>query len=174
MVNGIVLDSNVINYYFRFEDNNEGEYEDYFNLIEMIIENKGIVFTRFTKAEWEQTNGHQRIKTWLTKLYREKPLRIEELEEFTKIENRYKNHLKNTLGFPNDDRCFIDCAYNTNEKYIFTNDIDFFNPKEKDSDETRKLRIKNNRNSPVCKYLREKLHITVGICDHCRSHFFPE
>ena len=63
------------------------------------------------------------------------------------------------LGYKNDniDTVILKVAYQLNDKTIVSKDSDFWDPKNKNK--------QKNKNSPVTKYCREQLGITIMLLD---------
>jgi len=81
-----------------------------------------------------------------------------------KIEKADEKKLKISCGMPSARHEFAYVAVAnvvTPPKYIVTDDIDFWEPKEKGADEKRKQETKAKRKGCVCQHLR-KMKIVVG------------
>ena len=94
------------------------------------------------------------------------------MDNSVKLRSAEKRVIHNTYGLPSRgsrDIEYIKCAINTEIKYILTEDIDFFDPKKKESSAIDKYRTKNERQGAFCKFLNKNYKITVGLAEHCRD-----
>ena len=82
------------------------------------------------------------------------------------MEHEHKKKLRTRLGFPKNDLVYIAVANVTQTKYLVTDDIDFFDPTLKRAEQPAKRRARDERRGAVCRYLRERMGVTVGTVIH--------
>ena len=170
MGDGIVVDADIISYYFREYIVETG---DLYNLIEKILKNCGIAITDSVEREWRNTCGSQLFNEWFTdnmsKGLQRDGKHIQYVAPSIDQQTLKKIHIDFGLPREGHDKDLIKAANVTTYKYILTNDIDLFDPKKKRAERKEKERIKKQRKGTLCTFLRKKLKITVGLPEHCWS-----
>lgn len=165
MTKGIVVDANIISSFIKEEN---GKKETIHFIITAIKNTYGFAINNIIEQEWRNTAGNEFFRYWFDDaLIHEK---ISYVSETKKISKPEKKEIDQEYGFPihgSRDIHYIICAINTEKKYICTNDIHFFDPKQKASDPSKQERTKRDRSGRFCKYLKSHFDITVGLPDHC-------
>jgi rRNA-processing protein FCF1 len=170
MVNdGVVVDANVISNYIQESIQESG---DIFQLIEKIlVSSYGLAISDKIEREWKNTTGNLYFDTWFAEQL--KNGRIHYIEK-PELNDAIRKRIHNIYGLPRrgHDIEYIKTANKTIKKYILTNDIDFYDPKKKQSSVVEKEKIKNQRCGDLCRYLRKELDIIVGLPRHCCNDLF--
>jgi len=164
----MVIDAQMIsNFIKEFGDDSN----DLTILINEITLKIGIVLDDIIEQEWRNTAGNQIFEIWFSQCIAENQIKY---IERSIVEIQYLKKLVTKYGFPKKksrDIHYIKCANCTDVRYILTDDIDFYDPKHKESSYKVKEMIKTNRNGQLNNYLRRKLRIIVGRIEHCRNDF---
>jgi hypothetical protein len=165
LTEGIVVDANIIS---SFIEEEKGEHKDVYFIITAIKNKYGFAINNIIEQEWRNTAGNEFFKYWFDDaLIHEKIRYVSETKKLSKPE---KKEIAQKYGFPlkgSRDIHYIICAINTDKRYIYTDDIHFFDPKQKTSDPTHQERIKKDRSGRFCRYLKNQFDITVGRTEHC-------
>lgn len=82
-------------------------------------------------------------------------------------------YLEGKCGFPNDrfESTYIAVANVTEQRYVVTEDIHFYEPRHKYAGAATKTAAKLKRDGRVCRYL-SKLNISVGTVDRALEELF--
>jgi hypothetical protein len=163
---GVVIDANVMCRFVEQEFNREGELLE---LIEFLSDNFKLVLTDHIKQEWTDTCRPSQLNKWLQAKYKHD--KITDIDKPTRIHQQHISKLKE-LGFlpaAQKDLKYINCANQTDQKYILSEDIDFYAPTKKQGKNREK--IISERSGPVCRHLEQKMGILVGDENHCRDEF---
>lgn len=166
VIDGIVIDANIISEYYKEFIIDEG---DLYDLINCILDNYGVVFTDLIHHEWISTCNNYVIKEWITD-----GLKLGKIRYIhPQLDRAIIKKLHTKFGFPkkSHDIEYIKCANVTLTKYILTNDIDFFDPKLKNDTIKAKKDAKINRMGKLCRFLLKELKIRVGTPHHCVNDF---
>jgi hypothetical protein len=168
MPDGIVIDANVINdFYKEYLVKNGFVY----NLINWIIGNIGIATNQHIHAEWKNTCSADLFLTWLTDQIKLKKIKNVECGN---IDKNIKKKMAQIYGFPVNTRDFqyVKCAYYTDStKYIMTYNYHFFEPICESQSTQAKNRAREQRMGSFCKFLLKELGIRVGMPSHCKTDF---
>jgi hypothetical protein len=162
---GLVVDANIMSYYMREKKNEDGEL---FKLIEYIINYCGLAINDAVEREWKNTTGDQFFCIWFDEYMLAQKIRY--VAESNKLTIHQKKKIHNDYGLPkkkSKDIDYIECAINTEIKYILTDDIDFFDPKKKMASAREKFKVKNQRQGALCRFLKKEFEVVVGLPDHC-------
>jgi predicted nucleic acid-binding protein len=162
---GLVVDANIMNYYIQEKRKEDGEL---YKLIESIIYCCGLAINDTVEREWRNTNKGQFFDIWFDELMLDQ--RIKYVTDSNKLTSHQKRQIHNEFGLPRNkskDIDYIECAINTEIKYILTDDTDFFDPKKKKASSKEKIKVKNQRQGAFCKFLKKEFGIIVGLPDHC-------
>ena len=147
MVDGVVVDTNIIENFYKEYVLEEG---DILILINNILENCGIAITELIEAEWSRRCNDQLFSVWFTDNLRDGNIRY----VMPEIDRHILKRIHNEFGLPRRgvDKELIKASNVTIIKYILTNDIDLFDPKKKKAQKKEKERIKDHltgmRSSP--------------------------
>ena len=163
MEDGVVIDTNIMSKFnkeYFFETPN-----DLSKLIIDVMNKYHLAINKLLENEWKSTCGSQPFQYWLTDNI------IANKIEFvnSNIDKNIMKKIYDKYGLPKNsgDKELIKIANATIIKYILTEDIDLFDPKEKNANHRRKEKIKQQRIGKLNIFLKKKLNITVGLCCHC-------
>jgi len=168
MPDGVVIDTNIMSKF-----NKEGFFNtpgELCKLIDDILNSYHIALSELLYYEWKATCNSQPFKYWL-----DNNMLSQKIESVNpSIDENIMKKIHNVFGLPRKgkDKELIKIANVTLIKYILTEDIDLFDPKEKLSSAKRKEEIKSKRIGQLNKYLKKELNITVGLYSHCRNDLF--
>jgi hypothetical protein len=163
---GVVVDANIMSHYIQEKKNDEGKL---YNLIEFIIDCCGLAINDRVELEWRNTTGDEFFNIWFVDCILAQ--RIKYVTDSNKLTTHQKNKIHNDYGLPrgnkSKDIAYIKCNINTEIRYILTEDIDFYDPKRKKESPKAKFEARNQRRGALCKFLKKKFQITVGLPEHC-------
>ena len=158
---GMVVDANVMDEYFKGAPEERGEVYD---LVSKILESTGIAICKIIEYEYEKRTNKQFFRIWEKEQLKNGHICImgkhslhRDIEK--EIHNKY-GLPKSTKAENSKDIHYIRIANETQIKYIVTKDIDFFDPKKKM--DRNKEKIKRDRSGALNKFLKKKLKIIVG------------
>ena len=164
MTDGVVLDANVINAWYRQYLVQNG---DLFQLVRLLCETVGLAADAQGKMrhEWEQQGDYLSIRDWIDDEMKVGHIRLVRCRP---LDNHAKHlHIKLGLDRHSPDAVYVWCSYATRLRHILSWDIDLYDPKAKGDGAQRQLLMKERRGS-VCRYLERKLAIRVCTGDQCR------
>lgn len=165
MAEEIVIDANIISIFIKEELGIKG---DVHFIITALYNKDGFAINKIIENEWRMTAGNDFFKYWFDNALRSE--KIHYISDVKKISTSEKKVISQKYGFPlsgSHDIHYIICAINTEKKYIYTDDLDFYDPKHKMSHHKVKEKIKSDRTGRFCKYLKEKFDVTIGRTEHC-------
>jgi hypothetical protein len=143
-------------------------------LVERLVASQGLVidYGRKIEHEWFTQCTHQLFREWYIQNLKLGNIRMVK----GSIPDEHKRALQTRLGFPKHgyDIVYVKVANDTQKKYIVTEDLDFFDPKHKESSHATREKIKEQRNCAVCAYLKKRMNITVGTPAHASVDLFPK
>ena len=164
---GVVVDADVISHYIHEEMKNP---ERLCQIINSILDSIGIAITDRVEADWRSTSGNQFFNIWF-----EDNLKINKIKymcETRRLDKGEKTVLHVKFGLPRDnsrDVALIQCALNTQIKYISTLDMHLFDPKIGQYTAKKREEIKNSRDGKLSRHLKKEYEITVGLPHQCYS-----
>lgn len=154
-----VVDANFVKYFF--EQLVQGRTDEFVFGVNSLLERGAIALDEGGKAQQEYENCCRPpavglgLKDWIAdQLTRGKLVVVKPEQSLTKALNR--------LGLPKDDHKWICIAVGAGANIIATEDIDLFDPTEKESSAKRKSKIKANRSGCVAKYCKKQHAIHVS------------
>ncbi len=166
MAKGVAVDANVMKG-FTFNYIRE-EVCPARSLVEKIERTSGFAIDRGGKLrqQWLDTCGNRSgspFFEWFFQKVKEGVIR----EVDATLHHHRKKALWNDCGLPRDryEITYIEVANVTDERYLVSEDIRFFDPTLKLADEDAKTYAKTNRRGRVCQYLKT-MDICVGTVDH--------
>ncbi|MFW9879664.1 MAG: hypothetical protein ACFFG0_41850 [Candidatus Thorarchaeota archaeon] len=167
MADGLVIDTDVICKYSQQCIDEEG---DIYYLIERMRKSCGIAITDFIEHQWNATCGSQLFNIWFTDNVRDGYIKY--VKPY--LSRDIIKQINNGFGLPQrgKDIELIKASNVTYIRYILTTDIDLFDPKKKKASSKEKKRIKKERSGSLCKYLKKKLNIRVGLPEHCSQELY--
>ncbi|MGA8849378.1 MAG: hypothetical protein WB564_06110 [Dehalococcoidia bacterium] len=168
MSDGIVVDANVIPDFYRELCVNNG---CVYRTVIWLSEKCGIVASDKVLIEWENVCSAQVFIEWLADQLKAGGVRRIQCK---KIDRRIVKRMRVDCGFPCKDRDleYIQCAHATaSERYIVTEDIDFYDPRAKGGEASIKRWAREERCGQFCRFLLRRLGIKVGTISHCREDF---
>ena len=167
MADGVTVDANVIKQFtdaYLQETDSASRF-----LVEKLVAVHGIVVDEGGKiqCQWFQTCNQPFVQEWFFERVRDGSIRLVR----PTVEPKHRKKLVNDLGFPPTgfELTYIWVANATSVRYILTEDIDFFDPTLKKAEQAAKKYAKEKRRGQVCKYLRDKMDITVGTVAHAET-----
>lgn len=167
MADGVVIDANIIpDFYTEYKKGSGLVYD----VVVWISINNGIAINEHIATEWKNICSADLFLTWYTDQLK--------LGTIRKIEcGNISRDIKKKMvmyGFPVNTRDihYIRCAYYTEStKYIMTYNYDFYDPICQRSTIQARIRARELRQGGFCKFLLDKLGISVGMPQHCKSDF---
>ena len=159
---GVVVDANIIRGFFN-SMKNKGLIVFF---IEDILDEYGMAYSSEIKYEWQSKINKQVFDIWFELYYTQGKLK--EFNQIQKLNLSERKKIFNEYGFPRaKDLHYINCAINTQIKYIVTKDIDFYDPTKKNCNKKERIRIVDKKQGQFCKFLQRRHEIRVGTPNHC-------
>jgi hypothetical protein len=166
MHNGIVVDANMMSDY-RYEVHRRIN-GDAVKTIDMILTKCIIAIDSIIEEEWFNTCGKTDFKDWVADRMQER--KIIKIDKAFPLSKDIKKKMHQKYGFPRSrDIHYIMVAFSSNNRFILTHDIHFYDPKMKDASEKVKTSIKSNQSGCFCIFLHKELDIQIGLCCHCMA-----
>jgi hypothetical protein len=164
---GVVVDADVISHFIHEEMGNPNELS---LIINDILDTIGIAITDRIEGDWRSTTGNQFFGIWFEDNVKEK--KIKYICEDRRLEKGEKTVIHVKLGLPKDnsrDIALIQCALNTQIKYITTLDLHLFDPEIGKYTSKKRDEIKNSGKGKLSRHLKKEFDITVGLPKKCHS-----
>lgn len=171
MSDGIVVDANVMQGFTRSRIIETAS--DDRTVVELIAESHSFAIDVGGKMQnqWLETCGATYFGEWFFQNLREgviKPVAA-------KLHESHKKKLAIECGMPQKREIFyVAVAVVTQKRYIVTRDMDFWEPKDKESDSGTREKIQLSRKGCVCRYLRKTLGVTVATPSMARQELGPQ
>jgi hypothetical protein len=169
---GIAVDANVMKKFNQALLSQEDSL--YFTLIDQVLKRHGLVIDIAGKVqyEWFSQCPNALFKEWFIQNMKLGLIRMVK----PSISEQHKRALVIGLGFPRRgyDIVYVAIANVTVRRYIVTDDLDFFDPTQKQADHETKERIKRGRKCAVCAYLRRHMSIVVGTPEHASAELLGD
>jgi hypothetical protein len=129
--------------------------------LEHILENDVIIvdFLGHIRHEWMTTccgEQDEFIRQWIINRIVEDRIQERTLKKDKAVRNSIRE-----LGIPQRDHKYIYLAVFNHAFAIISEDIDFYDPREKNRGEARVARMKHRRDGCVCRYLRQAHKIEI-------------
>jgi hypothetical protein len=164
MADGVTVDACIVRQYDKdVRTNVRGPATD---LIERITAGLGFAVDEGRKIEheWLTTCQGPFLKEWFIAQLSLGRIRT----VIPAVDAQHKKKIVLEFGFPRRgyDLVYIGVANVTTTKYVVTGDMDFYDPTLKAADDKAKVKAREDRCGPVCKYLKTQMGIRVGTVLH--------
>jgi len=165
---GIVIDANILKGFIDLKYSDSAKADPILlPLIPKILSEYRGAVSEMMKYEYKMKILHKMFNRWFEEQYVNGKFRDITIENT--LDTSQRNRIFNKYGLDSNEKDihYISCAYNTDRRYILTEDIHFFDPKMKQADQKAKNRVKDQRMGALCRYLKKEYSITVGTPEHC-------
>jgi len=165
---GISVDANIVNN-VRAEiglrgSTTIGPIEALFNLV---VDRIGLALNDHIIQEWKNACGEQWVNVLLPDFY----LRGRVIELPVKGDNVIRNQLRTNCGLPANSKDFryVACAKRISPYYVWSGDIDLYDPADKSGSQSAKTRARKQRRGLLWRYVKNNLGVTIGCYCHLQT-----
>lgn len=157
----VVIDANVLDEVVKeIQSTSSGALGIYESLFLHILGTLGIALNRIICQEWYNTCGIQWVDSWLPEAIATGQAREYSGKTFPDVRNALRKQ-----GMQPKDIRYIMCAIESGADYIFSMDIDFYEPRARRQSHSSKS-FRRDRNGQFWRYVHENYAITAGCFCH--------